>query len=250
MSTPLSAPDLANSVTAFCTLLAGVVTLLLCRFVRPQPPRWQFAYLCIFLTGIPTLGWHGFGVHPGPETVVGRAWQVTDIGSNLLLAWAIQFAVAGDYCAGAIRRRLAVGSALVNLAAVGWMYREVAASAMAETLEFGAFGGFAVGELVLIADALVITGLLYRARARIADEARPLLYLVTAFFLVGLGLATARGDVVHLKVLSYHALWHVVGAFGFILFWAFNHVRLEAEARGALPGESWTATAGGRRSAA
>jgi hypothetical protein len=36
---------------------------------------------------------------------------------------------------------------------------------------------------------------------------------------------------VHFTVLSYHATWHVVSAFGFVFLWAYNHVRLvEADA--------------------
>jgi hypothetical protein len=35
------------------------------------------------------------------------------------------------------------------------------------------------------------------------------------------------------RAIAHHALWHVVGGFGFVLLWAFNHVRTES---GALAG--------------
>jgi hypothetical protein len=31
---------------------------------------------------------------------------------------------------------------------------------------------------------------------------------------------------------AMHALWHLVGAFGFVGFWAFNHVRFAGAAAG------------------
>ena len=73
--------DLANTVTGFCTLGAGVVTLILTRLVAPQPARWRFVYLCLVVTGLPTIGFHGFG---------GGLLRVSDTGTNLLLAWAMQ----------------------------------------------------------------------------------------------------------------------------------------------------------------
>lgn len=49
--------------------------------------------------------------------------------------------------------------------------------------------------------------------------------MVTLTILLGLGLATASGDTVRLRWVSYHALVRVVGAFGLVVLWAFNHVR-------------------------
>jgi len=75
----------------------------------------------------------------------------------------------------------------------------------------------------------VTVGLFYAARARIAPAARPLLYAVTVLFLVGFGLATADGDVVIGRVVSMHALWHVVGSFALLFLWAFPELRLRVE---------------------
>lgn len=219
MSVPLSPPDLANSVTSFCTIGAGVVTLLLCRYVGAQPDRWLRAYLCIFITGIPTLGWHGWG---------GEAWRVADIGTNLLLAYVLQLAVLGDYYGTAFRRRFTLVSTVVNALGILWLIREGLQGGATSTLRLGEGASFQIGELVLILDSFAITGLFYARRQHIPAAAAPLLRLVVACFLVGLWLATAEGNVVDGRIWSYHALWHVLGAFGFIFLWAFNHVRLRA----------------------
>jgi hypothetical protein len=76
-----------------------------------------------------------------------------------------------------------------------------------------------------ILDAVLVTGLIYARRRLVPEAARPLLHVVTLTFLVGLGLATAAGDTLHGRWVSYRALWHVVGAFGFLALWAMNHVR-------------------------
>jgi len=220
----LSPPDLANAVTSFCTIGAGATTLLLSRWVSPQPTRWSFVYACLLLTGIPTLGWHGWG---------GSAWHVADVGTNLLLAWAMQLAVLGDFYSAPRRQQVAAVSGLVNAGAVFWMVGEQVTGDPAFALAFGDFGGFYVGELVLILDAWLIVGLLVARRDRIPVAARPLLRAIVAVFFVGMLLATASGDAVVGRVGSLHALWHVVGGFGFVLWWAFNHVRFAgAAARG------------------
>ena len=41
-------------------------------------------------------------------------------------------------------------------------------------------------------------------------------------------LASASNQTVHARIFSYHALWHVVGAFGFVLLWGFNQARFVA----------------------
>ncbi len=218
MPAPLSAPDLANAVTSFCTIGAGLTTLLLCRYVGSQPDRWLTAYFLLFVTGIPTLGWHGWGM---------EAWRVADVSSNLLLAFALQLAVLGDYYRADFRRRFAAVSGVVNAAAVVWMAGEGARGGAVEAIDFGAFGGFQIGETVLILDSVAVVVLIAVRRHRIPEVAVPLLRLVVLCFTVGLLLATAAGDTVHGRVGSYHALWHVVGSFGFLFLWAFNHVRLQ-----------------------
>ncbi len=156
------------------------------------------------------------------------------MGTNLLLAYALQLAVLGDFYPRAFRRRFALASGAVNAAVVAWLLGEALAGVHEYAIDLGGFGGFHVGETVLILDSIAVTALLYTRRARIPERARPLLHLVAATFAVGLGLASASGSTVHGRFGAYHALWHVVGAFGFLLFWAFNHVRFEAEGEAAV----------------
>jgi len=47
--------QLANAVTGLATCFGGIMPLLFCRLYRPQPRRWMLAYLCILITGIPTV---------------------------------------------------------------------------------------------------------------------------------------------------------------------------------------------------
>lgn len=219
----LSPPDLANTVTGFATLLSGVVTLILCRYVRRQPPLWHFAYACIVITGVPTILFHGY---------LTRGWAAADVSSNLLLAWALQLAVLGDFWPAAARNRVAVLSGAVNLAAVAWIFREAVTGEKHYVVSFGGHGGFYLGEVVLILDSFLVMGLLFARRREIPARAKPLLYWVTATFTLGLFLATAGNQEVAEPFFSYHALWHVLGAFGFVLFWGFNHVRFEEATRG------------------
>ena len=213
----LSAPDLANSVTSFATLGAGVITLLLCWLGRPQPPRWVVAYALIVVTGIPTLGWHA---------TLDPSWRWADTGSNLLLAFGIQVAVLFDYFDAPLRRRVLAASGTLNALGIAWMGAETALGRVPFPVRFGEHGGFNVGELVLVADALVVTALLFGARPRIPERARGLLTAILVTFLLGVALASADGSKVDLRVISHHALWHIVSAFGFVLFWAFNDLRL------------------------
>jgi hypothetical protein len=56
----------------------------------------------------------------------------------------------------------------------------------------------------------------------------PFLHLSAISFLVGLGLASASNQQIGGSFLAYHALWHIVGAFGFVALWAFNEVRFSS----------------------
>jgi hypothetical protein len=67
--------------------------------------------------------------------------------------------------------------------------------------------------------------LFFLRRDRIPAAAKPLLRLVVAIFLVGLLLATATNEKIVYPFFAMHALWHLVGAFGFVVLGAFNDVR-------------------------
>ena len=75
-------------------------------------------------------------------------------------------------------------------------------------------------------------GLFVARRDRIPSASMRSLLVVFGLFVSGMLLATAKNDVIVAPFLSMHALWHLVGAFGFVFFWAFNHKRLELAAAG------------------
>jgi hypothetical protein len=221
----LPAYGLANTVTGFATLFSGALALAFCRFVAPQPPRWRFAYWTIVVTGVFTVTLHGFG-----ETVPGFGsrwfWAFLDTGSNIVVAWALALGVLGDYYGPAFRRRVGALLTLAMLAGVAWHLADLLPGAeRAYLIPLGAWGGFYPGESFLIAFAWLVVGLFWARRERIPPRARPLLGLVVAIFLAGMLLATASNERVVYPFFALHALWHVVGAFGFVALWAMNHVR-------------------------
>jgi len=217
MPTDASA-DLANAVSAYATILSGVIPLTLCWLVSPQPRRWLFAYLCIFITGVPTVWNHGLG-EPFPA-------RVADIGTNLLLAWALQYAALGDYFSKRTQRIVTAITGSIIFVFILWTIAAGPERRLAIT--FGGSGEFTWGELLLIANSILAISLFYIRRALIPEKARSLLYLVTFIFFVGLVFATQSNHRVDFTVLAYHATWHIVGAYGFIVLWVFNHLRFTA----------------------
>jgi hypothetical protein len=221
----LPAAGLANTITGFATLFSGLVALVLCRTVAPQPARWIFVYWTLAVTGVFTVTLHGFGeTNPvfGPPWL----WGFLDTGSNIVVAWAIAWAVLGDYYGPAARRRGRIAVTLAMAVGVAWhLYDRLPSTERAYLIPLGGWGGFYPGETWLIALSWTVVALFVARRARIPARARPLLWAVFGLFLVGMGLATARNDVVVYPFLAMHALWHLVGAFAFVLLWAFNHVR-------------------------
>jgi hypothetical protein len=224
----LPAFGLANTITGFATLFSGLAGLVLSWTVRAQPGRWMFVYWTIVVTGVFTVTLHGFGeTNPvfGPRWF----WAFLDTGSNIVVAWAIAWAVLGDYYTPQARRRGRGVLTVAMLVGVAWhFYDRLPSTERAYLVPLGEWGGFYPGESWLIALSWTVVGLFVARRARIPARARPLLWLVFGLFLAGMLLATARNDVVLYPFLALHALWHLVGAFAFVLFWAFNHVRFEA----------------------
>ncbi len=225
----LPAYGLANTVTGFATLFSGALALVFCRLLAPQPARWRFAYWTIAVTGVFTVTLHGFG-----ETVSGFGprwiWAFLDTGSNIVVAWAIALAVIGDYYEPDFARRARPLLTLAMLVGVAWhFYDRMPGDERSYLLPLGAWGGFHPGEAWLIAFSWVVVGLFWARRNRIPARARPLLGLVIGIFLVGLALASASNEQVVYPFFAMHALWHLVGAFGFVALWAFNQVRFADE---------------------
>jgi hypothetical protein len=221
----LPAFGLANTITGFATFGAGCTCLALSRWVQPQPARWRFAYWMIVVTGVFTVTLHGFG-----ETVSGFGprwlWAFLDTGSNIVVAWALALAVLGDYYAPAHQRWARPLLTAAMLVGVAWHFWDrLPTTERSYLIPLGDWGGFYPGESWLIAFSWVVVGLFVARRERIPARAMPLLRLVVALFFGGMLLATASNDRIVPPFFAMHALWHLVGAFGFIALWAFNHVR-------------------------
>jgi hypothetical protein len=225
----LPAVGLANTITGFATLFSGIACLVLARAILPHPARWRFAYWTLVVTGVFTVTLHGFGeTNPvfGPRWF----WAFLDTGSNIVVAWAIALAALGDYYAPQTRRRGGVLLTAAMLIGVAWhFYDRLPSSERSYLIPLGEWGGFYPGETWLIAMSWTVVGLFVARRQRIPRAARPLLLLVLGLFLFGMLLATARNAVVLQPFFALHALWHLVGAFAFVAFWGFNHVRFSAE---------------------
>jgi hypothetical protein len=217
---------LANTITGFATLFAGLLPLAFCYLVDRHPPRWMFVYWTIAVTGVFTITLHGFGE---TNPVLGERWfwAFLDTGSNIVVVWAIVLAVLKDFYAPETRHWAAPLATVMMLTGVAWHFYD-RLTAGGYLIGFGSWGGFKPGQTWLIAFSLAATVLFYVKRQAIPKKAMPLLVLITLIFLCGLLLATAKNDTIVFPFLSLHALWHVVGAFGFIALWAFNDVRFRA----------------------
>ncbi|MBX7257731.1 MAG: hypothetical protein K1Y02_15325 [Candidatus Hydrogenedentes bacterium] len=209
--------QIANIVTSYCTCLAGIMPMLFTVATRPQPARWFFVYFCTLLTGIPTVYLHA---NEGD-----RFASFLDVGSNIVLAWALQIAVAGDFMPRRRCRTFVLASTLINAAVVAWLLYEVFAPTKIPIIRFGGFGQFYAGEVALIANAWVVVFVFGTNYRRIPHEARPLLLIVIVMFFIGMLLATAGNSTISFGIFPWHAVWHIVGAFGFITLWLFNYVR-------------------------
>ncbi|MBP6014214.1 MAG: hypothetical protein KBA31_18445 [Alphaproteobacteria bacterium] len=214
---------LANTITGFATMFAGLLPLAFCYLVDRHPPRWMLVYWLIVITGIFTITLHGFGE---TNPVLGERWfwAFLDTGSNIVVTWSIVRACLIEFYSQETQRWAHPLSTGLMLAGVAWHFYD-RMTAGGYLVGFGSWGGFKPGQSWLIGFSLAATILFYLKRKQIPPRAMPVLMLVTGIFLVGLGLATAKNDTIVFPFLSFHALWHVVGAFGFIALWFFNDVR-------------------------
>jgi hypothetical protein len=179
----------------------------------------------IVMTGVFTVTLHGFG-----ETVSGFGprwfWAFLDTGSNIVVAWALALGVLGDYYEPAFARRAKPLLSLAMGSGLAWhLWDRWPGSERAYLVPLGAWGGFRPGETWLIALSWTVLALFWARRERIPQRARPLLGLVAAIFFAGMLLATASNERIVPPFFAMHALWHLVGAFGFVALWAMNHVR-------------------------
>ncbi len=209
--------QLANIVTSYCTCLAGIMPLLFTFMTKRQPGRWIFAYACIFVTGVPTV-W----LHSMEGNLVASFF---DVGTNILLAWALIVAASGDFMPLARRFSLLRLITLLDAAVLGWLVYETISGNKHPLLRFGTFGQFYAGEVALIVNGWIVVGLFAWNYRTIPRETRPLFFTMITCFFTGMLMATASNDQITVRIIPWHALWHIVGAFGFITMWVFNHTR-------------------------
>ncbi|HAH08791.1 MAG TPA: hypothetical protein DCL54_07210 [Alphaproteobacteria bacterium] len=216
---------LANTVTGFCTLFAGLMPLLFSTLTTPHPPRWMLVYWLILITGIFTVTLHGFGE---TNPILGERWMwaFLDTGSNIVVVWGIARAVLIDYYRPETQRWALPVVTLLMILGVAWHFVDKwNATHGAYVIGFGDWGGFRPGQTWLIGFSVLATVLFFVQRAQIAAAPMRILLLMTGMFLCGLLLATAKNSQIVYPFIPMHALWHVVGAFGFIALWFFNELR-------------------------
>lgn len=216
---------LANTVTGFATFFSGLLPLYLTYFMRPQPKRWLFVYWTIVVTGIFTVTLHGFG-ETNPVWGARWFWAFLDTGSNIVVTWAITLAILGDAYSEKTQRWARPAATLGMLLGVAWHYYDrLPSTTRSYLIPLGEWGGFYPGETWLIGFSWLTLGLFAARWKTIPPKAKPLLSTTAAIFFVGMLLATASNTKIVFPFLPIHALWHLVGAYGFIVLWAFNHVR-------------------------
>lgn len=209
--------QLANVVTSYATCLGGILPMLFLLILGGQPKRWFFVYACVLITGIPTVWLHSMEGN--------RVASFFDVGTNILLAYALEIAVSGDFMKSRPRRRLIATMTVLNLMVWGWLLHEVFAVEKTPLLTFGAFGQFYAGEVALILNAWVVVALLWANLKHLSLRAKRLFYLIVATFFIGMILATAGNSYISFGIFPWHAAWHIVGACGFLTLFLFNHVR-------------------------
>lgn len=209
--------QLANIVTSYCTCLGGVLPLLFCLLTRSHPRRWMLVYACVLITGIPTVWLHSMEGN--------RVASFFDVGTNILLALAVIIAVSGDFMNPERRRRLLTLAVAADIFAWVWLAREVFSPEKRPIITFGEFGQFYAGEVALIANGWVAVILLVANIRHIPSHARPALWMMVGTFFTGMLMATASNSEISLRIVPWHAVWHVTGMVGFLLMWLMNHAR-------------------------
>lgn len=210
--------QVANTITGLCTCFAGIVTMMYCWLAMPQPRRWFFVYFCILVTGIPTIWLHA---NEGYKLA-----GFFDVGTNILLAWAIQLAAAGDFYPPGKRRAIQITMTVINCCVWAWLlYEVVRPGPKHKLIDFGSFGEFYVGEFALICNGWVGVYLFGANWKKIPRQARPIFLMMFSLFFLGMILASAGNDHITWRFFAWHAAWHIVGSFGLVTLWLFNHVR-------------------------
>ncbi len=211
----------ANVVTSFATLWSGIIITLFWWFDGKQSLRWLFFYLTIIITAIPTIIHHMYPTQ--------QFWTSVDIMTNILLIWALGLALAGDFFTESFYTRYVFVLSVINLFVVLKLGYEIFSPPRNLFLPLGEKSGFTFGEVALILNAVVCVAIMGSFSKTFTKKQKSVLKLLVAMFFLGLVFATGSDDYIKPTFISWHSLWHVTGAFGFVVFWYLNHLRFSVE---------------------
>ncbi len=211
----------SNVVTSFATLWSGIIVTLFWYFDGRQPLRWLFFYITIIITAIPTIIHHKYPLQ--------QFWTSVDVMSNILLIWALELALAGDFFKEPFRKKFISVVSIINLIVVLKLGYEIYAPPKGLFLPLGEKSGFTVGEVALILNALLSVIIFSYYSNTFSKKQKMVLKTIVFMFLLGLILATGSDDFIKPAFISWHSLWHITGAFGFVVLWFFNHLRFSIE---------------------
>jgi hypothetical protein len=219
---------LASAVSSFVMLAAGFGMLMGARITRVQPPGWIRAYAAAALVGVTTVGLHVLGEPVGGLQL--RIWSFADTAANCLLALAILLAALHDFGAPAAQRRNLVVALALNGGAISHVFFEKFFGGATSGLAFASFGALSASQLALVVDYGAVIVLFTSARHRLPARSRRLLPLLAGLALLGLALAIPDGEQMLGGMVSWHALWHAIGALLLLVLWLLNELRF-ADAR-------------------
>lgn len=212
---------ISNVVTSFATLWSGIVVTLFWWFDGKQPLRWLFFYLTIIITAIPTIVHHMYPTQ--------QFWTSVDIMSNILLVWALELALAGDFLKAISYKRFVFVLSVINGFVVLKLGYEIFSPPESIFLQLGEKSGFTFGEVALILNAILSVSVMAYYSKTFTQKQKSVLKILVLIFLLGLILATGNDDFIKPTFIGWHSLWHVTGAFGFVVFWFLNHLRFSIE---------------------
>lgn len=205
--------DAINAVSSYALILSGLLALLLCWMLAPQPYHWQAVYAGLAVAGVIKAWYHGTGETGASIFFAGMA--------TLWMLWLIQWAVLKDFYSERTGGLIASASALV-IVLLGLVWVSLGAGYRSLFV----WPGMHIGQVVLALNVLLTFGLYYAAQSRIVLRARQVLYLVAALLGIGALFSIPDHREIGYSIVAYHAIWHLLVAFAFIALWASNHIRL------------------------
>ncbi|MCX8065283.1 MAG: hypothetical protein N3G21_08955, partial [Candidatus Hydrogenedentes bacterium] len=145
--------------------------------------------------------------------------------SNVLLVVALELALVGDYFTQKVRMFFLWLFGTLNLLAIAYLFSILVFPIPNIYIPLGSSKGFSLGEIVLILNAIVSVVILAVNFGKLRKKEKVVFLVVVGMFLLGLVFATGSDGYIFPKHIAWHSMWHIVGSFGFVLFWYFNHLR-------------------------